>query len=443
MLAVATQQSQQQQSQQQQAQGGQSGAVQPFALPTGRGIMTPFHVGALPTLSASAAHHLALNQQQLQHQQQLQLQQQQLQQQQQNQPIQQAQQLQPGQHQLQQQMQQHHFQQQHGQAQLQQQIQQAQAQQQNTGMHNVSSNDQNYGHVTKKQKGGITLHASVDAQQQLPPSSAPASISASGISSRLGIQIGAGGQLFMPQRGDRPQDPTQAMQTQVSGTASAPAGGSMGGISLPVGHGIRLGGMIGTQTASGTTAPQQGMSGIMTHAQWGDKAKGGLMHMQHGNGGQMLLDPEGGLSPQVIEERRQRNREHAKRSRVRKKFLLESLQEEVQELQDENKELRLVIQEHIPEHAQKILTDICAGSALFHDTVTSELVKSAVDKANHDGAGADALTSADFALMKALMSGQQCFVLSDPRLPDNPIVFASQGFYDLTGYSREEVCMKY
>lgn len=63
--------------------------------------------------------------------------------------------------------------------------------------------------------------------------------------------------------------------------------------------------------------------------------------------------------------------------------------------------------------------------------VTSELVESAVvDKANHDGAGADALTSADFAL-------------SDPRLPDNPIVFASQGFYDLTGYSREEVCMKY
>jgi PAS domain S-box-containing protein len=35
--------------------------------------------------------------------------------------------------------------------------------------------------------------------------------------------------------------------------------------------------------------------------------------------------------------------------------------------------------------------------------------------------------------------GQQCFVLSDPKLPDNPIVFASPGFYKLTGYTSREV----
>ena len=32
--------------------------------------------------------------------------------------------------------------------------------------------------------------------------------------------------------------------------------------------------------------------------------------------------------------------------------------------------------------------------------------------------------------------------MSDPNLPDNPIVFASRGFYDLTGYSPAEVIGK-
>ena len=45
----------------------------------------------------------------------------------------------------------------------------------------------------------------------------------------------------------------------------------------------------------------------------------------------------------------------------------------------------------------------------------------------------------DFSLIESLTSGQQNFVLSDPRLPDNPIVFASPGFYELTGYTREQV----
>jgi PAS domain-containing protein len=34
---------------------------------------------------------------------------------------------------------------------------------------------------------------------------------------------------------------------------------------------------------------------------------------------------------------------------------------------------------------------------------------------------------------------QQNFVISDPSLPDTPIVFASDDFLALTGYTREEV----
>lgn len=38
-----------------------------------------------------------------------------------------------------------------------------------------------------------------------------------------------------------------------------------------------------------------------------------------------------------------------------------------------------------------------------------------------------------------LQSHSYNFVLSDPHLPDNPIVYASQGFLSMTGYSREEI----
>nr|AML78693.1 putative LOV domain-containing protein [Calliergon cordifolium] len=41
--------------------------------------------------------------------------------------------------------------------------------------------------------------------------------------------------------------------------------------------------------------------------------------------------------------------------------------------------------------------------------------------------------------MISLTRIQQSFVLSDPNLPDMPIVYASDLFCDLTGYSREEV----
>jgi PAS domain S-box-containing protein len=41
--------------------------------------------------------------------------------------------------------------------------------------------------------------------------------------------------------------------------------------------------------------------------------------------------------------------------------------------------------------------------------------------------------------VKALQTAQQNFVISDPSLPDNPIVYASQGFLTLTGYTLNEV----
>lgn len=211
-----------------------------------------------------------------------------------------------------------------------------------------------------------------------------------GLTSRLGVPM----PLLQGQNG------SQGVAAQlVANPATA-------GVSLPVGVGIRLGGAGGVAPTTAQHAARAGGPGFL----WGGPQASGI-------------------SDQAIAERRQRNREHAKRSRVRKKFMLESLQEQVSSLQSENQRLRTLIQDNIPEHAQSIISECCSKNTLFGDKATAESEEKKTT----------ALVRSDFQLMESLTSGQQNFVLSDPRLPDNPIVFATPGFYKLTGYSQEQV----
>lgn len=48
------------------------------------------------------------------------------------------------------------------------------------------------------------------------------------------------------------------------------------------------------------------------------------------------------------------------------------------------------------------------------------------------------LSGSDFALVECVARCKRHFIITDPRLPDNPIVFASQGFYELTGYTPDQ-----
>ena len=132
-------------------------------------------------------------------------------------------------------------------------------------------------------------------------------------------------------------------------------------------------------------------------------------------------------------ERRERNREHAKRSRLRKKFLLESLQGQIHGLQAEIEALTNIIRTELPEKADKLLS-----------TVNEKPKVAGADKFTPlpmpSGFGpVKTLMEPDFRLMSALSSSQQNFAISDPSLPDNPIVYVSQGFLDLTGYTLDQV----
>ena len=45
----------------------------------------------------------------------------------------------------------------------------------------------------------------------------------------------------------------------------------------------------------------------------------------------------------------------------------------------------------------------------------------------------------DYRLLAAIQASQRSFCITNPALPDNPIVFASKGFLDLTGYRLDQV----
>jgi len=131
-------------------------------------------------------------------------------------------------------------------------------------------------------------------------------------------------------------------------------------------------------------------------------------------------------------ERRERNREHAKRSRIRKKFLLESLQQSVSLLKEENEKLRNSIRAHLPEEADELLKAENLAEAAAAAGGGGLIANSSSD-ANK------VLDDPDFSFIKALQTAQQNFVVTDPSLPDNPIVYATQGFLNLTGYTLDQV----
>merc|ERR1711957_191198 len=143
------------------------------------------------------------------------------------------------------------------------------------------------------------------------------------------------------------------------------------------------------------------------------------------------LSRERKMSETQKNERRERNREHAKRSRIRKKFLLESLQQSVSLLKDENDKLRNSIRQHLGGEADELLTQ----------ENLNELAKSSANSliASNSADANKVLDDPDFSFIKALQTAQQNFVVTDPSLPDNPIVYATQGFLNLTGYTLDQV----
>ena len=90
---------------------------------------------------------------------------------------------------------------------------------------------------------------------------------------------------------------------------------------------------------------------------------------------------------------RERNREHAKRSRVRKKILLEALQQSVSLLQQENEKLRHAIKENLGNEAGELLASTTKPN---HGLIASSYQDAT-----------KVLADPDYSLVKALRTAQQ------------------------------------
>jgi len=143
----------------------------------------------------------------------------------------------------------------------------------------------------------------------------------------------------------------------------------------------------------------------------------------------MLAAPRSGRqkSQAQIDRRRERNRILARRTRLRKKFFFESLQKDVTDLQKENIALKEIVRSRIASQEAKPILDRCKAM----EEIPSVVLEQCGDPS--------LLDRQDFNLFKAIKRSQQCFVITDPSLQDNPIVYASDDFLTLTGYKRAEV----
>jgi PAS domain S-box-containing protein len=97
----------------------------------------------------------------------------------------------------------------------------------------------------------------------------------------------------------------------------------------------------------------------------------------------------------------------------------------VRALQEENDKLKSAIRENLTENAEELLAGCTSGGPSIIASDPNEATKT--------------LDDPDYRLVKALQTAQQNFVISDPCLPDNPIVYASAGFLALSGYSLDQV----
>jgi PAS domain S-box-containing protein len=126
------------------------------------------------------------------------------------------------------------------------------------------------------------------------------------------------------------------------------------------------------------------------------------------------------------ERRRERNRLLAKKTRTKKRDYLETLQMEVLALQRENYKLRDLVK-----------SEVVNSDEILQGCNALESVPQSVLDACKEMEQADPEHLFDMATR--IKTSQHAFIITDPSLPDNPVVFASGDFLKVTGYDRSQV----
>jgi PAS domain S-box-containing protein len=122
------------------------------------------------------------------------------------------------------------------------------------------------------------------------------------------------------------------------------------------------------------------------------------------------------------QHRRELNKKNAARSRLRKKFKIESVIVRAAQLEQENALLKSALKQHG--------IDVPLGVAPPGTRPKDDELEKLMAK--------DSLP-ADYAMLNAIQMSAANFILTDATKTDFPIVFASPGFLEMTGYTRSEV----
>lgn len=134
------------------------------------------------------------------------------------------------------------------------------------------------------------------------------------------------------------------------------------------------------------------------------------------------------LTEQQKIRRRLNNNKHAKKSRLRKKYLLQNLKEQIKTLEAEVECVQGIIRKECPDKAEKLFESV---SSKIRKPNTSSIL-------SYFEPGKPPVEP-KLLKMSILSKLNLNFTIADANRPGSPFVFVSQGFLDLTGYTREYV----
>ncbi len=131
------------------------------------------------------------------------------------------------------------------------------------------------------------------------------------------------------------------------------------------------------------------------------------------------------------ERRRERNKVLARKTRMKKKAELETLRNQVKELSNENRQLKM---------ARYVLTLELLGNHRVPDNIRQRIQESPSSSLSDSTFALNSIfnDNAMKSVAELLSKSQRSFCITNHNLPDQPIIYASPLFLDLTGYSAEE-----
>ena len=147
-------------------------------------------------------------------------------------------------------------------------------------------------------------------------------------------------------------------------------------------------------------------------------------------------------------------RGHAKQHALRRGFFASALKRRLESLQEENARLKRVATECLSVDERRALFESLGSEhpvALGGGTLTHPLGAPALPQIPSAETLAppeppremahppSALTRRDLSMIKVIQDAQKAFVVTNPELPDNPIVWTSEAFLQMTGYDRDDV----